>query len=77
MLLTDMELMTAGKHHCALRNARDIEVAVIAAYEAKLREENEPVYWTHSCNVLCLDNVELWIDRCPHCGKPSTFGVNK
>ena len=40
MLLTDMELMTAGKHHCALRNARDIEAAVLA----KLREQ-EPIAW--------------------------------
>ena len=31
----------------------------------------EPVAWTHSCPVLCLDGVELWIDRCPHCGKPA------
>lgn len=31
----------------------------------------EPIGWTHSCPVLCLDGVELWIDRCPHCGKPA------
>jgi len=37
--------------------------------------DNPPVAWTHSCNVLCLDNVELWIDRCPHCGKPAPKGV--
>ena len=35
----------------------------------------KPVAWTHSCNVLCLDNVELWIDRCPHCGKPAPKGM--
>ena len=46
------------------------------AFEKKAREQKH-VYWTHSCNVLCLDNVELWIDRCPHCGKPSPFGVTK
>ena len=37
--------------------------------------DNPPVAWTHSCNVLCLDNVELWIDRCPHCGKPAPKGM--
>lgn len=37
----------------------------------------EPVGWAHSCNVLCLDNVELWIDRCPHCGKPAPKGMTK
>ncbi len=39
--------------------------------------DNPPVAWTHSCNVLCLDNVELWIDRCPHCGKPAPKGMTK
>ena len=31
--------------------------------------------WTHSCPVLCLDGVELWIDRCPHCGRPAPKGL--
>ena len=26
--------------------------------------------WKHSCNALCMDDVELWIPQCPHCGKP-------
>ena len=26
--------------------------------------------WTHSCNALCME-IELWIDRCPHCGRPA------
>ena len=26
--------------------------------------------WTHSCNALCVE-IELWIDRCPHCGRPA------
>ena len=26
--------------------------------------------WTHSCNALCMD-IELWIARCPHCGRPA------
>ena len=34
--------------------------------------EREPVAWSHSCNVLCLDNVELWIAKCPHCGMPAS-----
>lgn len=33
-----------------------------------------PVGWTHSCPVLCLDGVELYIDSCPHCGKPAPKG---
>ena len=35
----------------------------------------EPAGWTHSCPVLLLDGVELWIDRCPHCGKPAPKGL--
>lgn len=27
--------------------------------------------WTHSCNALCIDGLELWIERCPHCGMPA------
>lgn len=32
----------------------------------------QPVAWTHSCNALCTDGLELWCDHCPHCGKPRT-----
>lgn len=31
----------------------------------------EPVAWKHDCAALCTNGVELWVDRCPHCGKPS------
>lgn len=31
----------------------------------------EAVAWKHACNALCVDGLELWIDRCPHCGKPA------
>ena len=30
-----------------------------------------PEGWKHSCNALCMDDVELWIPQCPHCGKPA------
>ncbi len=35
-------------------------------------ESQEPVAWEHDCAALLQNNVELWIDRCPHCGKPRT-----
>ena len=38
---------------------------------ARLREQ-EPVAWKHDCAALCTNDVELWIDACPHCGKPRT-----
>lgn len=30
--------------------------------------------WTHVCNALCVNDLELWCDRCPHCGKPAPIG---
>ena len=30
----------------------------------------EPLAWRHDCAGLCTNDVELWIDACPHCGKP-------
>jgi hypothetical protein len=33
-------------------------------------KQAEPVVWKHDCAALCANDVELWIDRCPHCGKP-------
>lgn len=38
-----------------------------------LASEQEHVAWTHSCNALCMDGLELWCDRCPHCCKPRTL----
>lgn len=33
-------------------------------------EKQEPAAWKHDCAALLQNDVELWIDRCPHCGKP-------
>lgn len=30
----------------------------------------EPVAWKNDCAALLTNDVELWIDACPHCGKP-------
>lgn len=27
-------------------------------------------HWSHSCNALCVDDLKLWVDTCPHCGMP-------
>jgi hypothetical protein len=35
-------------------------------------EKQEPVAWKHDCAALLQNDVELWVNRCPHCGKPST-----
>ena len=42
-----------------------------AVYEAgRASPASVPGGWKHSCNALCMDDVELWIPQCPHCGKP-------
>ena len=37
---------------------------------ASVRTGSEPVAWKHDCAALLANDVELWIDACPHCGKP-------
>ena len=46
-------------------------------YKAMLAAAPQPepvdvgsVGWKHDCAALCANDIELWIDRCPHCGKP-------
>ena len=34
------------------------------------RMAGEPVAWKHDCAALLANDVELWIDNCPHCGRP-------
>lgn len=26
--------------------------------------------WKHSCDGVC-NQIDLWVPRCPHCGRPS------
>ena len=40
------------------------------APEAPQPVKREPVAWKHDCAALLTNDVELWIDACPHCGKP-------
>ena len=44
--------------------------ALRAAIEAT--EKQDQVAWKHDCAALLQNDVELWVDRCSHCGKPRT-----
>lgn len=59
----------------SLIDALNVLGAAITAARAYLAApEVEPPYfvaWKHTCNALCVDDLELWVDRCPHCGKPA------
>ena len=37
---------------------------------ASVSAGSEPLAWKHDCAALLANDVELWIDACPHCGKP-------
>jgi hypothetical protein len=45
-----------------------------AADHTPTKVDVAPVAWEHGCNAL-LQNIELWVDRCPHCGKPRSLGT--
>ena len=52
-----------------------LQHARIAELEAQLEAiaasaGSEPVAWKHDCAALLANDVDLWIDACPHCGKP-------
>ena len=44
--------------------------AMIAAAPQPEPVDVGSVGWKHDCAALCANDIELWIDRCPHCGKP-------
>lgn len=35
-------------------------------------DDNTVEMWSHSCNVV-LNKIDLWISRCPHCGRPHDY----
>ena len=43
-----------------------------AMHRVEQAKPQEPVAWTHVCNALCVNDLELWVNSCPHCGKPRT-----
>ena len=47
----------------------DFARAVLARW-GQPAHSGEPVAWKHDCAALLTNDVELWIDACPHCGKP-------
>ena len=59
---------------CAL-NAWAVELVLAAAPTPPVSEDRKDTErfrdgWAHSCNALCME-IELWIARCPHCGRPA------
>ena len=64
----DDEMYCGGSQHGA-----DIDQVYYAMIDAAPQPEPVDVGsvgWKHDCAALCANDIELWIDRCPHCGKP-------
>ena len=53
-----------------VRTGDDAFMLVTLKQAAPQQEAQEPVAWKHDCAALLTNDVELWIDACPHCGKP-------
>ena len=65
------EMIEAGD---SIRHGR-IKTSIIYMHMLAAAPQPEPVDvgsvgWKHDCAALCANDIELWIDRCPHCGKP-------
>ena len=56
--------------HMVVPAAYQLQEGTYALYTAPHPVALEPVAWKHDCAALLTNDVELWIDACPHCGKP-------
>lgn len=55
---------------CCVKDGSAVAQQIDAALaQAEAKTIQSPVAWKHGCDVIGA-NVELWIDRCPSCGKP-------
>ena len=64
----DDEMYCGGSQHGA--DIDQVYYAMIAAAPQPEPVDVGSVGWKHDCAALCANDIELWIDRCPHCGKP-------
>ena len=61
----------AAPEQSELQDAKDtIELLEMRIDQLEAPEQSEP--WKHDCAALLTNDVELWIDQCPHCGRPRT-----
>lgn len=65
--LADIDAMPYWNAETLERIESDLRQALEAEQQAE--QQGEPVAWKHDCDALCM-GIELWIARCPHCGRP-------
>ena len=63
--LWQLHMQLPGQHKDPIDFARSV-----LALWGQPAHSGEPVAWKHDCAALLTNDVELWIDACPHCGKP-------
>ena len=63
--LWQLHMQMPGRH----KDPIDFACAVLARW-GQPAPRGVPVAWKHDCAALLMNDVELWIDACPHCGKP-------
>jgi hypothetical protein len=68
------QALEALEQYASHRMGSDLGRKAITALRTAIAEaeKQEPVAWKHDCAALLQNDVELWVDRCSHCGKPST-----
>ena len=72
LLQEALDLAEEARCHGDSNLARKAIKTIAAIKEVLAQPEQEPVSWTHDCAVLLANDIELWIDKCPHCSKPRT-----
>ena len=74
MVRTQLARITELESQLAQRfDAADMATAAAQGFRdwvASVSAGSELVAWKHDCAALLANDVELWIDACPHCGKP-------
>jgi len=46
----------------------DVQAQLLVQLERLQAGQGEA--WKHDCSALLTNDIELWINSCPHCGKP-------
>lgn len=76
-MTTDTQLApTDDEIHAVVQACRERGLREFDVFRAVLDKWGQPAHsggpvaWKHDCAALLMNDVELWIDACPHCGKP-------
>lgn len=75
--MTSEELLNQALKALESDNGFEMDNAAEAIRARLAHPGQESISWTHDCAVLLTNDIELWIDKCPHCGKPKTVPLQQ